>query len=173
MLKLFSLPRRTAVTTTAVTLAVAAAGAVALVSSAGAASGQARNTKATAASCGLGTLHGTYLFHGDGTHTNEDGTSQGMAYAGYFHFDGAGNIDSGYISTRVGHTVQSDRALDGSTYTLAANCTGTFTINNPAHIPVFFDIFASLTGSKFTYLQTDNGAQYDIDSTVAERATLD
>jgi hypothetical protein len=169
-MRISSVPRRTAVTA-AVTLAVAGAGTVALVGSAGAASGQA-HPKPKAPTCSLGTLHGTYLFRGDGIHTNADGSTQAMAYAGSFHFDGAGNIDRGYITTRVARFLQSDRALDGSTYTLGANCTGTFTINNPAHFQVVFDIFVSPTGNKFTYIQTDNGDQYDVDATVAERVTL-
>lgn len=164
-------PRRTPIIT-AVSVAAATA-TVAFVSSASAASGHADQTRPTAmASCGLATLHGTYLFRGDGSHFNNDGTSEATAYAGSFHFDGAGNIDRGYITTRVGRTIQSDRPLDGSTYTLAGNCTGSFTINNPAHIPVIFDIFTSPTGTSFTYVQTDNDpAQYDVDATIAERAT--
>lgn len=171
MRKLFHPSRRTAVTT-AVTLAAATA-AVAFVSSAGAASGRANQTRTTPPSCSLATLHGIYLFRGDGTHFEQGAASQAVAYAGYFHFNGAGDIDRGYITARVGHNVQSDRPLNGSTYTLAANCTGSFTINNPAHIPVTFDIFTSPTGSKFTYVQTDNAdEQYDADATIAERATI-
>lgn len=168
MHKLFRQSRRTTIGA-AVTLAAATA-AVAFVSTAGAATGQQKPKPPT---CRLGTLHGTYLFRGDGPHIEKKGPTSAMAYAGYFHFDGAGHIDRGYITTRVGEAIQSDRTLDGSTYTLGANCTGTFTINNPAHIPVFFDIFTTPSGNKFTYVQTDDSDEhYDVDATIAERADL-
>lgn len=169
MRKLVNTPRRTAITvaTIAITLIAAAAAAMGFVASASAAPRQTSHEFAS--SCGLGTLRGTYLFHGDGTNV-ESGVSSALAYAGSITFDGAGNLQ-GYISTAVGGTVQSDRAYTG-TYTVNSNCTGSYTVTSTVHVPVSFDVFTSPSGGYFTYVQTAPvGADFDVDSTSAQRVS--
>jgi hypothetical protein len=163
MRKLVNLSRRTAITTS-VALAAAVATAVGLVASASAAPGHP-SEKATA-SCSLATLHGTYLFDGDGTALTDTGDHP-MAYAGSFYLNGDGELN-GYISSSVNGAVQSDVSYTGS-YTVAANCTGTFTI---ASI-IFDDLFASPSGNEFTFIQTDEatypGSDQDVTSANAQR----
>lgn len=118
--------------------------------------------------CGLATLHGTYLFKGDGTALTSQG-DQPMAYAGSLDMDGAGHL-TGYISSSLNGTVDSDTAYTG-TYTVASNCTGNLTIENI----IFDDLFTGPSGNEFTYVQT-NEAQYpgsdqDVSSADAQRVS--
>jgi hypothetical protein len=156
--------------TTAVTAAVACASATAAVVFVNSASADSQGGRQPS-TCSLATLNGTYLFRGDGEHFEADGSSAPVAYAGHLHFNGAGKIDKGIISTRVGSFVDSRRSFDG-TYTVDANCSGTFSPNDPTHPPVTFDLFTSPSGDKYTYLQTDLfNDVYDVDATIAERVS--
>jgi len=170
MRKIVNSPRRIAITvaTTAITMIAAAAAVMGFVASASAAPRHTGN-KPTA-SCGLVTLRGTYLFHGDGTNVTA-GVASALAYAGSITFDGAGNFQ-GYISTEVGGTVQSDRPY-GGTYTVNSNCTGSYTVISTVHVPVSFDLFTSSSGDYFTYVQTAPvGPDFDVDATSAQRVAL-
>lgn len=141
----------------AVTLATATA-TVAFVNSASAAPGQASQKTH---GCGLATLHGTYLFHGNGTAINDKGRVP-MAYAGSFHFDGNGHL-SGRITSNLDGTPYSNTPFTGS-YTLVANCSGTFTIGTDA---VYDDLYAAQSGDEFSYIQTGEGpgGDHDLDVT--------
>jgi len=137
---------------------------VGFVSSASAAPGHTSDK--TAASCSLATLHGTYLFNGDGTALTDTGDHP-MAYAGSFYFNGDGDLN-GYISTSVNGSVDRDLSYTG-TYAVAANCTGTFTIANI----IFDDLFAAPSGDEFTFIQTDEatypGSDQDVSAASAQR----
>lgn len=151
MRKLASPSRRTAITA-AVTVATAAA-TMAYVSSAGAAPGHANRETAT---CSPATLHGTYLFHGNGTAINGQGHVP-LAFAGSFRFDGAGHLQ-GHITTNLDGTANRYIPFTG-TYTVAADCTGTYAIGDA----VYNDLYAASSGNEFTYVQTAEGPGGDHD----------
>ena len=151
--------RRVAISA-AVIAAAGTAGAVALAGYAHATT-PSRHHKHSA-SCGAATLRGTYLFQGNGWSVS-GGTGKPVAFAGSERFDGAGHIRGNSTSSSNGVITRS-RAFTG-TYTVAANCTGTFTIGTTLR----FDLYASPDGSTFTYIETNPGS---VSSATEQRATL-
>lgn len=149
-------PSRRAAIAAAATLATAAA-TMAFVNSAGAAPDHAGLETKT---CSLATLHGTYLFHGDGTAINDKGHVP-LAYAGSFHFDGVGHLQ-GHITTNLDGLAISHIPFTGS-YTMAADCSGTYEITNA----IYNDLYAAPSGDEFTYVQTGEGPGGDHDLDVA------
>jgi len=116
---------------------------------------------AAAPPCGLSTLKGTYLFAGDGWSISGTGAVP-LAFAGSERFDGAGNL-KGVSSTNFNGTPSSHNAFTG-TYTVASDCSGTFTIGGTLH----FDMYLDPNGDSFVYVQTDAGA---VSATTEHRAT--
>jgi hypothetical protein len=155
MRKLVNPSRRTAVAAVAVAAALGAG--TAFVSSASASAGH--STPKTRA-CGLSTLNGHYLFQGNGTALNNPNFNGPVpiAYAGSFDFDGAGHITGGHITSNLNGIAVSNIPFTG-TYTVAADCSGTFAIGDAT----YNDLYASHSGDQFTYIQTREGSQGDHD----------
>jgi hypothetical protein len=154
MRKLMSLSRRTIIIAIAALLTAVTA-AAAFASSAGAA--PARHAD-TASSCGLATLHGSYLFAGDGWSVGS--TTTPLAFAGSEQFDGAGHV-RGISTSSFNGAITRGSAFTGA-YTVAANCTGTLTIATTLH----FDLYIAPSGNIFKYAQTDPGS---VSATTEER----
>lgn len=167
MRKVFSSPRRASLIT-AIILIAASLTTVGFVGTASAT--PKHDAHRGSFPCGLATLTGTYLFHGDGTNVL-NGVETPLSYAGSITFDGNGNLH-GYVTTDGDGQVQSDRPYTG-TYTLGSNCTGNYTIDSTVHVPVSFDMFVAPTGNYYTYVQTQPvGAVFDVDATSAQRVSL-
>jgi len=103
------------------------------------------------ASCNLATLHGRYLFAGDGWSVS-GGTTVPLAFAGTEQFDGAGAV-RGTSTSSFNGVITSHSAFTGS-YTVASDCTGTLSIGGALH----FDIYLDPSGDSFAYVQTDPGS---------------
>jgi len=122
---------------------------------------RAQASPAHAAGCSLATLHGTYLFSGDGWSVSGS-TAVPLAFAGSETLDGSGHVQ-GISSSSFNGSITRSSAFTG-TYTLAANCTGTLTIGTTLH----FDTYVAPSGAHFAYLQTDSGS---VSATTENQAT--
>jgi hypothetical protein len=110
--------------------------------------GFANDEKASGAKCSKATLHGTYLFAQNGVEIK--GTDQRpFAIAGYDVFDGNGKV-KGLASGNFNGKITRKEPLPG-TYSVKANCTGTFTFTNGTR----YDIFIAPDGSMFTFVRTN------------------
>jgi hypothetical protein len=158
MRKPVHLSRRIAITAAAV-LAAGTAGALALSGLASAGPSTVRQTGS--ASCSVATLHGTYLFAGEGVSVS-GGTTTPNAFAGAEHFDGAGHY-VGNNTVSINGVIVRNRAYTG-TYTVGTDCIGTFT-STPG---VTFDLYTSPSGNAFTYIATVPGS---VGATIEQRAT--
>jgi hypothetical protein len=102
------------------------------------------------AKCSEATLDGTYLFAFDGVEIK--GNDQlPFAIAGYDVFDGNGNV-KGVASGNFGG-VFSKTPYSG-TYTVKADCTGTFTFADDG---TQVDLFIAPDGSMYTFAEIDPG----------------
>jgi hypothetical protein len=106
---------------------------------------------ASAAACGLGTLHGTYLYAGSGSDVSGS-TITPIAFAGSEVYSGSGQV-SGSSTNSTGGTIKPRSPYTG-TYTLGADCFGTLTIGTSLK----FDIYVAPSGNTFTYIETDAGS---------------
>jgi hypothetical protein len=123
-------------------------GAAALLSSVGA--GYAKDENASSrAKCSKATLKGTYLFAQNGVEIKGNNEQRPFAIAGYDVFDGQGEVKGLASGNFDGQTFR-NKSLSG-TYTVKANCTGTFTFKDGTR----YDIFIAPDGSKFTFVRTN------------------
>ena len=103
---------------------------------------------ASRAKCSKATLKGTYLFAQNGVEIK--GTDQRpFALAGYDVFDGNGEA-KGLASANFNGKITRNEPLPG-TYSVKANCTGTFTFTNGTR----YDMFIAPDGSMFTFVRTN------------------
>jgi len=110
--------------------------------------GFASDEKATGAKCSEATLKGTYLFAQNGVEIK--GNDQlPFAIAGYDVFDGNGEVKGVASGNFNGEVFRKDPFT--GTYTVKANCTGTFTFTNGTR----YDMFIASDGSKFTFVRTN------------------
>jgi hypothetical protein len=108
--------------------------------------------------CSLGTLKGQYLFDGSGTlFPPAFGVTAASvdASAGYHIFNGDGT-GTDYVTFSINGIDQNVSSPVATTYTLNADCTGTFSVKNGPN----FDIFVAVDGSALSVVETDNGASY-------------
>ena len=130
-----------------VALILLVVGAAALLTTVGV--GYAKDENASSrAKCSKATLKGTYLFAEDGVELKGN-DQRPFAIAGYDVFDGNGEVkgvDSGNFN---GEVFRNDRF--SGTYTVKANCTGTFTFTNGTR----YDMFIAPDGSKFAFVRTN------------------
>jgi hypothetical protein len=110
--------------------------------------GFANDEKASGAKCSEATLHGTYLFAQNGVEIKGN-DQRPFAIAGYDVFDGNGEV-KGVASGNFNGKITRNEPLPG-TYTVKANCTGTFTFTNGTR----YDIFIAPDGSMFTFVRTN------------------
>jgi hypothetical protein len=105
--------------------------------------------------CSLATLNGQYLFAGSGTlfppAFGITKSSVGNS-AGYhvFNGDGTGTDVVTFVVNGINQNVPSPVAV---TYTLNADCTGTYTVQAGPH----FNKFVALDGDSLTVIDTDPG----------------
>ena len=110
--------------------------------------GYAKDEDATRAKCSEATLHGTYLFAQNGVEIK--GTVQRpFTLAGFDVFDGNGEV-KGVASANFNGKITRNEPLPG-TYSVKANCTGTFTFTNGTR----YDMFIAPDGSKFAFVRTN------------------
>ena len=125
--------------------------------------GFAEDENGATAKCSKATLEGTYLFANDGVDVS--GNQQvPFAAAGYDVFDGNGKFHSVASVNYNGHVFR--KAHDSGTYSVKADCTGTFTVTGEG---VKFDMFIAPDGSKFTFVQIK--PKSEVTSGFEERAT--
>jgi hypothetical protein len=106
---------------------------------------------ASAAACGLGTLHGTYLYAGNGSDVSGS-TVTPIAFAGSEVYSGTGQV-SGSSTNSTGGSIKPRSPYTG-TYTVATDCLGTLTIGTTLK----FDIYVAPSGDSFTYIETNSGS---------------
>jgi hypothetical protein len=136
--------------TAAVIFIAGTVGVVGLVGSASAAPvGQAGS-----ASCGLGTLHGTYLFAASGWLVSGSTAATPFALSGHESYNGAGSV-RGVLTSSDNGTIAPGTAFTG-TYTVAADCVGALTVTFGS-ITAHYDLYIAPSGDEFTYTQTDPG----------------
>jgi hypothetical protein len=104
--------------------------------------------------CSVATLNGTYVFASDGVQIRGQDRVP-FANAGIDVYDGAGEVKGVFSSSFNGEIAQ-NFTLSG-TYTVNANCTGTYTATDSTGFVVHFDLFIAPDGSHFTFVQTDPG----------------
>src|SRR5215203_705081 len=103
---------------------------------------------ASRAKCSEATLKGRYLFAQNGVEIK--GNDQRLfAIAGYDVFDGNGEVKGVASGNFNGETFRNDRF--SGTYTVKANCTGTFTFTNGTR----YDMFIAPDGSMFMFVRTN------------------
>jgi hypothetical protein len=110
--------------------------------------GFADEEKAAEAKCSEATLEGTYLFAQNGVEI-KDNDQKPFAIAGYDVFDGNGEVKGLASANFDGHTFRNE-PLSG-TYSVKANCTGTFTFRDGTR----YDQYIAADGSKFTFVRTN------------------
>jgi hypothetical protein len=121
-------------------------GAAALLTTVGA--GYAKNEDASRAKCSEATLEGRYLFAQNGVEIKGN-DQRPFAIAGYDVFDGNGEVKGVASGNFNGQTFRNE-PLSG-TYSVKANCTGTFTFTNGTR----YDLFIAPDGSMFTFVRTN------------------
>jgi hypothetical protein len=122
-------------------------GAAALLTTVGA--GYAKDEDAASrAKCSEATLKGTYLFAQNGVEIKGN-DKRPFAIAGYDVFDGNGEV-KGLASANFNGKITRNEPLPG-TYSVKANCTGTFTFTNGTR----YDMFIAPDGSKFAFVRTN------------------
>ena len=110
--------------------------------------GFANDEKATRAKCSKATLEGTYLFAQNGVEIK--GNDQlPFAIAGYDVFDGNGEVKGVASGNFNGETFRNESG--SGTYSVKANCTGTFSFTNGTR----YDMFMAPDGSMFTFVRTN------------------
>jgi hypothetical protein len=110
--------------------------------------GFADEEKASRAKCSKATLKGTYLFAQNGVEIKGD-EQRPFALAGYDVFDGNGEVKGLASANFDGQTFRNE-SLSG-TYSVKANCTGTFTFRDGTR----YDMFIAPDGSMFTFVRTN------------------
>jgi hypothetical protein len=125
---------------------VVVVGAAALLTPVGA--GYAKDENASRAKCSNATLKGTYLFAQNGVEIKGD-EQRPFAIAGYDVFDGNGEVKGVASGNFNGETFRNEPG--SGTYSVKANCTGTFTFTNGTR----YDMFIASDGSKFTFVRTN------------------
>jgi hypothetical protein len=122
-------------------------GAAALLTTVGA--GYAKNEDASSrAKCSKATLEGRYLFAQNGVEIKGD-EQRPFAIAGYDVFDGNGEVKGVASGNFNGETFRNESG--SGTYSVKANCTGTFTFTNGTR----YDMFIAPDGSMFTFVRTN------------------
>jgi hypothetical protein len=110
--------------------------------------GFANDEKAARAKCSEATLKGTYLFAQNGVEIKGK-DQRPFAIAGYDVFDGNGEVKGVASGNFNGETFRNEPG--SGTYSVKANCTGTFTFTNGTR----YDMFIASDGSKFTFVRTN------------------
>jgi hypothetical protein len=110
------------------------------------------------ARCTLATLDGQYLFGAPTTLFPPafGVTEQSIATSAGFHIFNGDGTGTDFVTFVVNGMNQNVPSPIPTTYTLKADCTGTFSVKNGPN----FDIFVALDGSGLSVVTTDQGAAY-------------
>jgi hypothetical protein len=108
----------------------------------------ARADSRLAASCGVHTLRGSYLFATHGWNI-VDGVAQPKAIVEGINFNGDGTLVSPFATVSLNGTIIRSSGSVG-TYTVNADCTGTLTFTGGPS----FDIFVQASGQQLWMIQT-------------------
>jgi hypothetical protein len=110
------------------------------------------------ARCSLATLDGQYLFGAPTTLFPPafGVTEQSIATSAGFHIFNGDGTGTDFVTFVVNGMNQNVPSPVPTTYTLKADCTGTFSVKNGPN----FDIFVALDGSGLSVVTTDQGAAY-------------
>jgi hypothetical protein len=111
--------------------------------------GLANDEDAAKAKCSEATLHGTYLFGGEGVFV-KDNEKVPFALAGYDVYDGNGKVEAVYSFNFNGEVFRNE-TLSG-TYTVKADCTGTNTFISEGET-LKNDMFIAPDGSMLTIVR--------------------
>jgi hypothetical protein len=104
--------------------------------------------------CSVATLSGTYVYASDGVQIRGEDRVP-FANAGVDVYEGAGKIE-GVFSVSFNGQIAQNLTLAG-TYTVNADCTGTWTTTDSTATVVHFDLFIAPDGSHLTFAATDPG----------------
>jgi hypothetical protein len=104
--------------------------------------------ESAAAKCSEATLEGRYLFAQNGVEIKGN-DHRPFAIAGYDVFDGNGEVKGVASGNFNGKTFRNQSG--SGTYSVKANCTGTFTFTNGTR----YDMFIAPDGSMFTFVRTN------------------
>ena len=110
--------------------------------------GYAKDEDTSRTKCSKATLKGTYLFAQNGVEIKGN-DQRPFAIAGYDVFDGNGEV-KGLASGNFNGQTFRNQSLSG-TYSVKANCTGTFTFRDGTR----YDMFIAPDGSMFTFVRTN------------------
>jgi hypothetical protein len=102
--------------------------------------------------CGVYTLHGSYLFTAHG-YNIVGGVAQPKAIVEGIDFNGDGTLVSPFATVSINGTIIHSSGSLGS-YVVNADCTGTLTFTGGAS----FDIFVQPSGQQFWMIQTGPGS---------------
>jgi hypothetical protein len=106
--------------------------------------------------CTLATLKGRYLFATSGTLFSPDGlTEQAVGNAAGFHIFNGNGTGHDYVTFTVNGIDQHVPSPNDLTYTLNADCTGTYAVQGTE---LTFAIFVSPNGDEMTSINTNPGA---------------
>jgi hypothetical protein len=104
--------------------------------------------------CTVATLSGTYVAASDGWLITDQNRVP-FANAAVEVYDGAGKIE-GVFSASTNGRIGPKTTISG-TYTVNANCTGTYTAADSTGSEFHYDLFIAPDGSHFTFIATDQG----------------
>jgi hypothetical protein len=104
--------------------------------------------------CSVATLSGTYVYASDGVQIRGEDRVP-FANAGVDVYEGAGKIE-GVFSVSFNGQIAQNLTLAG-TYTVNADCTGTWTTTDNRGEVLHLDLFIAPDGSEVTSVQTDPG----------------
>jgi hypothetical protein len=110
--------------------------------------GFANDENASRAKCSEATLEGKYLFAQNGVEIKGN-DQRPFAIAGYDVFDGNGEVKGLASGNFNGETFRNESG--SGTYSVNADCTGTFTFTNGTR----YDVFLAPDGSMFTFVRTN------------------
>lgn len=96
--------------------------------------------------CTLTTVQGTYIFHAQGIHVQEDGSVLLYAEAGVWTLDGEGNA-AGFISASTNGEPFARRDAFTATYEMSSNCV--YAVVDQFGLEV--DLFATADGGHIMY----------------------
>jgi len=113
--------------------------------------------------CSLRTLKGTYAYHCSGVHLGS-GQSVSVAFAGQDHYNGDGTLTGVYSFSENG-VISRNIAYTG-TYTVNADCTGTYTSVDENGVVGHLDLFFGHDGEEVSFVVTDGGI---VDAAVERR----
>lgn len=111
---------------------------------------------AHASACSNATIQGTYAFTIHGQIFNSDGSTLLVDGLAKTTFDGRGNLTQ-LDAVAINGFVAPGWAANTGTYSVNADCTGTFTVTNGSQPPVHLQMIVAQSGNTIHDMVTDPG----------------